>query len=305
MQKPTLAIMAAGMGSRFGGLKQITPVDEQGHFIMDFSLYDARLAGFEQVVFIIKHDIEADFKAKIGRRMEKFFDVKYVYQELDCLPEGFSVPEGRTKPWGTGHAVGCLHGVVHSPFAVINADDYYGRTAIASIFDFLKEDRPAGEHAMVGYRVRNTVTESGHVARGICQSSNGFLTEVVEHTHIEKRGDDAAFTEDGVHFEHLSGDTIVSMNLWGFQEQILEEFTKRFSTFLKERLPKDPKTCEFFLPYVVETQIQEHLGTVRVLPTNEKWYGVTYREDMQTVIDMVAQKKREGIYPKELWGTSV
>ena len=301
MQKPTLAIMAAGMGSRFGGLKQIAPVDDQGHIIIDFSLYDAKKAGFEQVVFIIKHSIEQDFKAMIGSRMEQFFDVKYVYQELDCLPEGFSIPQGRTKPWGTGHAVACLDGTVDGPFAVINADDFYGRTAIAEIYDFLKEERPANEHAMVGYLVRNTVTENGHVARGICQTDGGYLTAITERTHIEKRGCDAAFTEDGQHFEHLPGDTIVSMNLWGFQAPILNEFTGRFSGFLEERLPKDPTTCEFFLPSVVDAQIREKLGTIRVLPTEETWYGVTYREDLQTVVDMVARMKRQGVYPQELW----
>ena len=205
MQEPTLVILAAGMGSRFGGLKQITAVDDHGHAIIDFSLYDAYRAGFRKVVFIIKHEIEEDFKNRVGRRMEKYFDVKYVYQQLDVLPAGYAVPEGRVKPWGTGHAVMCCAGVVDGPFAVINADDFYGPSAYTTLFDYLKEDRADNEHAMVAYELRKTVTENGSVARGICSVENGYLTDVVERTRIEKRGDDAAFTEDGVNFVPVSG----------------------------------------------------------------------------------------------------
>ena len=188
MQEPTLVILAAGMGSRFGGLKQITPVDEHGHAIIDFSLFDAYRAGFRRVAFIIKHEIEADFKAVVGRRAEKYFDVRYVYQQIENLPEGYSVPEGRTKPWGTGHAVLCAAQAVDGPFAVINADDFYGRTAYTALYDYLTGERPENEHAMVAYQLKKTVTESGSVARGICRVEDGFLTDVVERTRIEKRG---------------------------------------------------------------------------------------------------------------------
>lgn len=301
MNAPTLVIMAAGMGSRFGGLKQIQPVDEEGHLIIDFSLYDARRAGFSTVVFVIKHAIEEEFQSKIGRRMEPFFDVRYVYQELDCLPKGYQVPQGRSKPWGTAHAIACAAPMIEGPFAVINADDFYGSTAIASIGTFLKAEHGPGEHAMVGYQLRNTVTENGHVARGVCSIRDGYLTGVTERTHIEKRGEDAAYTEDGKTFVSLPGTTTVSMNLWGFQHGILDQFSNRFSAFLDQRLGVDPLTCEYYLPSVANAQIQEGLGTIQVLPTHETWYGVTYREDLKTVVDAVADMKRRGLYPQRLW----
>lgn len=301
MQHPTLVVMAAGMGSRFGGLKQIQPVDQEGHIIIDFSLYDAKKAGFETVVFIIKRAIEKEFKEMIGNRMEKHFRVKYVYQELDCIPEGFSVPEGRIKPWGTGHAIACAQEAVEGPFAVINADDFYGPSALETIGNFLKEERTAGEHAMVGYLLRNTVTEHGHVARGVCDVREGMLQSVTERTHIEKRGEDAAYTEDGEHFESLSGDTMVSMNLWGFQKEIFPEFTSRFETFMRQQVPGNPLKSEFYLPAVADAQIKEGLGTVRVLSTRETWYGVTYREDLQSVVDAIKNMKAKGLYPNKIW----
>lgn len=302
MKKPVLVIMAAGMGSRFGGLKQITPVDEQGHSIIDFSMYDAWRAGFRKVVFIIKHEIEADFKRVVGRRMERYFEVKYVFQEVDKLPAGFSVPEGRTKPWGTAHAIACAKDAIDGPFAVLNADDYYGANAMQTIYDFLKEERRPSEHAMVGYLVRNTVTESGSVSRGVCTVENGFLKDIVERTRIEKRGNDAAYTEDGGEtFVDLSGDAVVSMNLWGFQQEILEQFVDRFPAFLEENLPKNPLKCEYFLPSVANAQLQEGLGTVRVLTTEDVWHGVTYPEDLQSVKDAVRRMKEEKLHPEELW----
>ena len=216
MQEPTLVILAAGIGSRFGGLKQIMAVDDFGHAIIDFSLYDAYRAGFRKVAFIIKHEIEEDFKAAVGRRAEKYFDVKYVYQQLDMLPAGYTVPAGRTKPWGTGHAVLCAKDAVDGPFVVINADDFYGPSAYAAIHDFLAQPRLENEHAMVAYQLKNTVTENGSVARGVCRVEDGLLADVVERTRIEKRGADAACTEDGVTWIPLAGDTPVSMNFWGF-----------------------------------------------------------------------------------------
>ena len=300
MQEPTLVILAAGMGSRFGGLKQITAVDDHGHAIIDFSLYDAYRAGFRKVVFIIKHEIEEDFKNRVGRRMEKYFDVKYVYQQLDVLPAGYAVPEGRVKPWGTGHAVMCCAGVVDGPFAVINADDFYGPSAYSTLFDYLKEDRADNEHAMVAYELRKTVTENGSVARGICSVENGYLTDVVERTHIEKRGDDAAFTEDGVNFVPVSGDVPVSMNFWGFGKSMLRELQDRFPAWLDENLPKNPLKCEYFLPFVANSIIKEGLGSVRLLNCHETWHGITYKEDMDSVVNYLAELRRRGVYPEAL-----
>lgn len=300
MQEPTLVILAAGMGSRFGGLKQITAVDDHGHAIIDFSLYDAYRAGFRKVVFIIKHEIEEDFKNAVGRRMEKYFDVKYVFQQLDRLPEGYSVPEGRVKPWGTGHAVMCCAGVVDGPFAVINADDFYGPTAYSTLFDFLKEDRAENEHAMVAYELRKTVTENGSVARGICSVENGYLTDVVERTHIEKRGDDAAFTEDGVNFVPVSGSVPVSMNCWGFGKAMLQELNDRFPAWLDENLPVNPLKCEYFLPFVANSIIKEGRGRVRILNCHETWHGITYKEDMGSVVNYLAELRRQGVYPEAL-----
>ena len=301
MREPVFVIMAAGMGSRFGGLKQITPVDDQGHSIIDYSLYDAWKAGFRKVVFIIKHAIEEDFKNAVGTRMEQYFDVRYVFQEVDKLPEGFAVPEGRTKPWGTAHAIACAKDAIDGPFAVLNADDDYGANAIKTIYDFLKEERQPSEHAMVGYLVRNTVTENGYVSRGVCTVEDGLLKTVTERTHIEKRGNGAAYTEDGEHYVDLPGDTVVSMNLWGFQQELLEQFVGGFPAFLEENLPKNPLKCEYFLPSVANAQIQKGLGTVRVLPTEDVWYGVTYSEDLQSVKNAIRAMKEQKLYPEELW----
>ena len=302
MNEPTLIILAAGMGSRFGGLKQITPVDPYGHAIIDFSLYDAYRAGFRRVAFIIKHEIEADFKAFIGRRMEKYFDVSYVFQQLDRLPTGYAVPEGRVKPWGTGHATLCAREAVDGPFAVINADDFYGPTAYQALYDFLSSDGPKDEHAMVGYLLRNTVTEHGTVARGVCQvDENGFLVGVVERTKIKKDGADGAYTEDeGASWTPLSGESVVSMNCWGFRPSLMEELEKRFPAWLDENLPKNPLKCEYFLPFVANALIQEGEGRVRVLNCRETWHGITYREDMDSVVSYIAGLRERGVYPQTL-----
>ena len=300
MRSPTLVILAAGMGSRFGGLKQIRPVDERGHAIIDYSLFDAYRAGFRRVVFIIKHEIEADFKAAVGTRMEKYFDVKYVFQQLDMLPEGYAVPEGRVKPWGTGHAVLCCKDAVDGPFAVINADDFYGPGAYKAIYDFLAQDRPESEHAMVAYLLRNTVTENGYVARGVCQVEDGLLTGVTERTHIEKRGGDAAYTEDGETWQPLSGDVPVSMNFWGFSPAMLRELEARFPAWLDASLKTNPLKGEYFLPSVANAVIEEGLGTVRVLPCREQWYGMTYKEDLPGVAAALKSMCENGIYPEKL-----
>ncbi len=300
-QEPTLVIMAAGMGSRFGGLKQMTPVDDEGDFIIDFSLFDAYRAGFRRVAFVIKKEMEALFREKVGRRIEPYFHVDYVDQSPECLPEGFHMPEGRTRPLGTAHAVACCREVLHGPFCVINADDFYGRSAFEAIYRFLTENTDESCYAMVGYRLRNTVTENGSVARGVCETENGMLTDIVERTKIYKRGGDAAYTEDGEHFVPLSGRTIVSMNFWGFTQRMMQSIWEQLPAFLRESLPQNPERAEFYLPTAVHAQLQAGTARVRVLPCEEVWYGVTYHGDLQTVTDAVRAMKARGLYPEQLW----
>ena len=305
MKKPVLVVMAAGMGSRYGGLKQIDPVDKQGHIIMDFSIYDAVKAGFEKVVFIIKRENEADFKAAIGDRMSKVIEVEYVFQDLHNLPEGYEVPEGRVKPWGTGHAILSCLGTVDAPFAVINADDYYGSHAFQMIYDYLTshEDDEKYRYTMVGYVLENTLTENGHVARGVCVTDeNGYLQEINERTHIEKRGDETAYTEDdGATWTVIPEGSIVSMNMWGFSQSILKELKDRFAKFLDENLEGNPMKCEYFLPFVVDELLGEDKATVQVLKSLDKWYGVTYKEDKPVVVAAIQDLKDSGLYPEKLW----
>lgn len=305
MKKPVLIIMAAGMGSRYGGLKQIDPVDEGGHIIMDFSIYDAVKAGFEKVIFIIKKENEQDFKEKIGNRLEQKIEVEYVFQDIANLPEGFEVPEGRVKPWGTAHAVLSCLPVVDGPFAVINADDYYGQQAFRMIYDYLAdhEDTDKFQYTMVGYLLENTLTENGHVARGVCETdSNGKLTEITERVRIEKHEDGPAYTEDdGGTWTSLPGDTVVSMNMWGFTKSMMPEIRDRFAAFLTENLPKNPLKCEYFLPFVVDELIREGKAEVTVLKSRDRWYGVTYREDKPVVVKAIQDLKDQGLYPQNLW----
>ena len=293
------------MGSRFGGLKQITPVDGAGNKLIDYSLYDAWRAGFRKVVFIIKRQIEEDFKAAVGRRMEAYFDVRYVYQELDRLPSGFTVPEGRVKPWGTAHAIACAKEAIDGPFAVLNADDYYGPEAFQEIYNYLSthQDGEVYEYAMVGYLLKNTVTENGTVARGVCTvDGEHILRDIVERTAIEKDGDDARFTEDGGgSWTALPGNTTVSMNMWGFTRSFLDEALARFPAFLDKALAENPLKGEYFLPSVVEQLIGGGKARVRVLLSQDKWYGVTYREDKPTVVAAIAEKTKAGLYPDRLW----
>lgn len=298
----SLVVMAAGLGSRYGGLKQIAPVDPNGHILMDYSIYDALRAGFDRVVCIIKPEMREDFYEVIGHRLEKHVEVRYAYQRLDNLPAGYSVPEGRTKPWGTAHALLCAKEQIDAPFAVINADDFYGRDAFAAIAAFLREKHGAGEHAMVGYRIENTLTENGHVARGVCETDeNGFLRGVTERTHIEPREGGAAFTEDGEHFTFVPAGTIVSMNLWGFQPGVMEEIDRRFAPWLDETLPVNLLKGEYFLPLIPNALIHEGKGSVRVLSTHEKWYGVTYHDDMPKLQAALAGMRADGVYPEGLW----
>lgn len=304
-KKPVLVIMAAGMGSRYGGLKQIDPVDEYGNIIMDFSIFDAKEAGFEKVVFIIKKAIEKEFKENVGKRMEQRIQTEYVFQELDKLPEGYTVPEGRTKPWGTGHAILCCKDVIDGPFAVINADDYYGKQAFREMYQQLTthKDQETYQYAMVGYELHNTMTDNGYVARGVCSiDENGKLLDIHERTRIEKQGEHGAYTEDdGQTWFPLPDDTVVSMNLWGFTFSIFKELEQRFCPFLDRELSRNPQKCEYFLPFVVDEILKEKKAEVTVLTSKDKWYGVTYQEDKKTVVSAIRSLKDQGLYPEKLW----
>lgn len=309
--EPTLVVLAAGMGSRYGGLKQMDPVDREGHTILDFSVYDAMKAGFKKVVFIIKHAIEEDFKEMIGKKMEPHIQVSYAFQELDRLPEGYQVPEGRVKPFGTGHAVLCCKDLVDGPFAVINADDYYGPKAFAMLYQYLvtHEDDDLYRYVMVGFHIENTITENGHVARGVCKvDQNHYLTEINERTRIEKVDGGAAYTtDDGRTWIPIPDGTPVSMNCWGFSRGFLDELEKRFPAFLDSNLDKNPLKCEYFLPSVVEDLLTEKKATVEVVESEDKWYGVTYQEDKSMVTEAIESMKSDGDqtagcrYPRYLW----
>ena len=304
MEKPQLVIMAAGLGSRFGGLKQMAPVDPQGHWIIDYSIFDAVRAGFGKIILIVKPENEPLFRETLGRRVGGRADIVYVHQKADLLPPGFSVPEGRVKPWGTAHAVLCAKDEITAPFCVINADDFYGRSAFEAIHAFLTSPRPADELAMVGYRVENTLTENGRVSRGVCglDADGVYLTGIVEHTWIEPRDGGAAYSEDeGKTYAFLPAGTTVSMNFWGFPPEILREFEARFPLFLRENLPVNPLKCEYFLPLIPNQLIAEGKARVRVLPCQEKWYGVTYQPDMPALRSAIRRMKDSGMYPDALW----
>lgn len=303
MKNPILVVMAAGMGSRYGGLKQMDPVGANGEVILDYSVFDARRAGFETVVFIIKREIEADFKARIGSRIEPHMEVRYAYQDLHDLPEGYAVPEGRVKPWGTGQAIIAGRDVIDAPFAVINADDYYGVECFRRLYDFLTQPRGAGEYCMVGYLLRNTVTDNGSVARGVCASDGaGNLTVINERTRIEKHPGGIHYTEDdGQSWVELDPDTLVSMNMWGFQPELVEVLQQRFPAFLDQALAENPMKGEYLLPNVVRDLLSEGKATVKVLSSPDKWYGVTYQEDKPCVVQAMADKAAQGIYPTPLW----
>lgn len=305
MRNPILVVMAAGMGSRYGGLKQIDPVGPNGEIIMDYSIRDAYKAGFRKVVFIIKHEIEKDFMEVVGKRMEKLIDVEYAFQQLDDLPEGFTVPEGRTKPWGTGHAVLAARDIIDEPFAVINADDYYGVEAFQKIYDFLKdaEDDEKQHFAMVGYQLMNTLSDNGHVARGVCSvDENNMLTGITERTRIEKHDGKAEFTEDdGKTWTELPADTVVSMNMWGFTESLMEGLKKDFPNFLKNAMETNPLKGEYFLPFVVNDLLDEGKADVKVLTSADKWFGVTYADDKPVVVKAIKELTDAGVYTDPLW----
>ena len=302
MQKPALVVMAAGMGSRYGGLKQIDPVGRHGEIIMDYSLYDALEAGFEKVVFIINHRIEKDFYDVVGRRAEKHMEVRYVFQQPDAmLPAGFTVPEGREKPWGTAHALLCCKNDVHEPFAAINADDYYGKRAFSVLYDYLKnaKDGDKADFSMVGYLAKNTLTEHGSVARGVCEvDKKGELVNIVERLKIFKTPEGPAYTEDdGKTFVHFPEDNLVSMNFFGFTPSLFPALEARFPAFLTEAIEKNPLKGEFLIPQEVGRMLQAGKASVRVLSSPDRWYGVTYREDKPEVMQALNDLTDAGAYP--------
>ncbi len=304
MDKPALVIMAAGIGSRFGGLKQLAPVGKNGEPILMFSLYDAIEAGFRKVVFIIKKEIDSDFKALIGDSLRNKAETEYVYQELDMLPHGFSVPEGRIKPWGTGHAVLCAKDVLKGPFAVINADDFYGKDAFHIMHDYLlsQQNDDDDTFSMIGYLIENTLTENGHVARGVCRTEKGFLTAVDERLRIEKHGSLIEYTEDdGETWEKIEHGTLVSMNFWGFSKRILAELKTGFPAFLSLALEKNPIKEEYLLPRIVNALLKEQKVSVEVLHSKDEWYGVTYRDDLPEVAAAIRSMQDDGLYPEVLF----
>ncbi len=305
-KKPVLVVMAAGMGSRYGGLKQIDPVGSQGEAILDYSLYDAHEAGFETAVIIIKKAIEKDFMDTVGARLKKCpMEIRYAFQELyKELPEGFEIPAERTKPWGTSHAVLCAKNEIgDAPFVVLNADDYYGKSAFKVAYDALMETQEGNNYYMVGYQLGNTVTDNGSVARGVCQTNEaGYLTAIVERTRIEKYEGGIRFTEDGENWEDLAFDTPVSMNMWGYTTEFLKEVEARFPKFLEQEVSKNPAKAEFFLPMTVGALLKEGKATVKVLRSPDKWYGVTYAADKPQVVAALQAMTQEGKYPDGLWG---
>ena len=305
MKEPTLVVMAAGMGSRYGGLKQIDPIGPGGEIIIDYSIFDAVRAGFKRVVFIIKKELHETFKEVIGDRISQYIQVDYAFQELSDLPAGYEIPADRVKPWGTGHAVMAARKIVDGPFAVINADDFYGPGAFTALYDFLSsvdnDAEGAYPFALAGYTVENTLTENGTVARGVCEIENGYMTNITERTKIKKFGEHAKFTEDdGETWEDIATGAIVSMNTWGFTAAMMDELEARFGAFLDKALKENPLKAEYFLPSVVDALIKEGKASVKVLNTGEKWYGVTYREDrpaVQAAIGSMMGTK----YPETLW----
>ena len=302
MKEPVLVIMAAGMGSRYGGLKQIDPVTDEGEIILDFSLYDAMMAGFKRAVFVIKEENLEDFRRLIDDRAGKHMEIKYAFQKLDDLPEGYTVPKGRIKPWGTGHAIMTARDYVDGPFAVINADDYYGPGAFQAIYEFLSNVTENGQFTMVSYLLKNTITENGHVARGICSvDENGYLADIVERTKIMRVDGKISYTEDEKRWTPLEEDTPVSMNFWGYTGEMMKELVQRFPEFLDEALKNDPEKAEYLIPKVTDNLIKEGKATCRVLTSGDRWYGVTYREDKENVMNALQSLKDKGLYPDVLW----
>lgn len=301
--KPALVIMAAGMGSRFGGLKQMTAVDDSGHVILDFSVYDALRAGFEKIICVIKKEMEADFHARVGERIGRHCTLQYAFQDIKDLPTGFSVPAGRAKPWGTAHAVRAARCLIDSPFAVINADDFYGRGAFSALYDFLSADGDEKTHCLVAYKLRNTLTENGTVARGICTANEaGELVSVTERTAIQGPPHAPSYTEDGGKtWQSLDPNAPVSLNTWGFRQSFIRAIEQQMTAFLQRDMPKNPEKAEFFLPSVVNTCLTAKTDSVRLLHTDEVWHGVTYKSDLPALRAALAEMRENGVYPQKLW----
>lgn len=304
-KEPILVIMAAGMGSRFGGLKQIEPISDKGEIILDFSLYDAFMAGFKKAIFVIKRENEEDFRKLIDNGAAKYMKVDYAFQQLNDLPDGYSVPEGREKPWGTAHAVMAARHLADGPIAVINADDYYGPGAFQTIYDFLEGacDGEKYSYCMVGYDIENTLTENGFVSRGVCKTSEqGFLTEITERTKIQWKDGEIVYTEDdGKTWKNLPKGTTVSMNFWGFTTSMMKEMEAGFPAALDKILAENPLKGEYFLPGVVDRLLREGKAEVKVLKSRDRWYGVTYKEDKESVVSALQSMKDKGEYPDKLW----
>lgn len=304
-KEPILVIMAAGMGSRFGGLKQIEPISDKGEIILDFSLYDAFMAGFKKAIFVIKRENEEDFRKLIDNGAAKYMEVDYAFQQLNDLPDGYSVPEGREKPWGTAHAVMAARHLADGPITVINADDYYGPGAFQTIYDFLEGacDGEKYSYCMVGYDIENTLTENGFVSRGVCKTSEqGFLTEITERTKIQWKDGEIVYTEDdGKTWKNLPKGTTVSMNFWGFTPSMMKEMEAGFPAALDKILAENPLKGEYFLPGVVDRLLREGKAEVKVLKSRDRWYGVTYKEDKESVVSALQSMKDKGEYPDKLW----
>lgn len=301
MNKPTLVILAAGMGSRYGGMKQIDGVGNHGEPIIEFSIYDAKQAGFEDVVLIIKKEHEQAFRKALTDKLEGKINVRFAYQDMCNIPEGFTVPEGRVKPWGTTHALLACKGIVNGPFAIINADDFYGRDAYEVIYDFLTTEVQDNHYAMVGYPCRNTLTDNGTVTRGVCrEDAHHCLSHIVEIQKIARKDGHAVYEENG-EWKPLSDDTLVSMNFWGFTPAIFEDLEGIFTQFLKENLDKNPMKCEHVIPTAIGTLVDEKKCTVKMLSSKDTWFGVTYKEDKPHVMEKIQEMKDSGIYPEYLW----
>ncbi|MBF0979820.1 MAG: nucleotidyltransferase [Clostridiales bacterium] len=304
MKEPVLVIMAAGMGSRYGGLKQIDPVGSNGEIIMDFSLYDAYMAGFTEAIFIIKESMKDDISKILENGVGKHMKISYAFQKLGDLPDGYEVPEGREKPWGTCHAVRAARELIHGNFAVINADDYYGSTAFSLAYDFLANAPSENEFCMIGYNIENTLSENGSVARGVCEvSSDMYLKKIDERTQICRlESGDIAYTQnDEKTWEKIEVGTPVSMNFWGFTEKMLDEIEKGFPKFLDKALLENPQKGEYFLPLLIEELLQKNEISVKVLNSKDKWHGVTYKEDREAVVAALQALKDAGFYPEKLW----
>lgn len=299
--KPILLIMAAGLGSRYGGLKQIDKIGPNGEILLELSLHDAIKAGFERVVFILREEIKDEFKELIEDKLKQYVEVSYVIQKIDELPKGYAAPKGRRKPWGTGHAILCAKNVIDSPFVVINADDFYGAESFKKIYNFLIKNSDESTYGMIGYRLYNTLSENGHVARGICNVEDGYLEEVIERTKIIKKDELAFYTEDDINWMEVEYDSLVSMNMWAFNTNIFEVLEEQFKSFLDGEAKQNPMKSEYFVPTVINSLLANNKIKVKVIESKDKWYGVTYQEDKYIVMNAIENMIKEGIYHKNIW----